>query len=67
MISIQKPERVFYTKKLKKSLNMIAIYKEDSFLSKLCLEATFLHDYDLQRKTQIFSKSNFFRISMNVL
>ena len=67
MISIQEPRRVLYTEKLKKNLNMTAIYKKDSFLSKLCLGATLLHDYDLQREIQIFSESSSFRISMGVL
>ena len=67
IILLQKSERVLYTEKLKKNLNMIAIYKEDLFLFKFCFEATFLHDYDLQRKIQISSKNSSFRISMSVL
>ena len=67
MISLQEPGRVLYTEKLKKSLNMTATYKEDLFLFKFCLEATLLHDYDLQREIQVFSKSSLFRISMSVL
>ena len=62
MISLQKLRRVLYIKKLKKSLNIIVIYKENLFLSKLCFGATLLHDYDLQKKIQIFSESSFFRI-----
>ena len=67
MISLQKSGRVLYTGKLKESLNMAVIYKEDLFLSKLCLEATLLHDYNLQRKIQISSEGSFLRISMGVL
>ena len=67
IISLQKSERMLYIEKLKKSLNMTAIYKKDLFLFKLCLEATFLHDYDLQKKIQVFLKDNFLRISMSVL
>ena len=61
--TLQKPKRVLYTEKLKKSSNMTAIYKEDLFFSKLCLEATLLHDYDLQKKTQIFSEDSLLQIS----
>ena len=67
VVSIQEPGRVLYTEKLEESLDMAATYKEDSFLSKLCLGATLLHDYDLQRETQISSESSPLRISMGVL
>ena len=67
IILLQESRRVLYTEKLKKSLNMTAIYKEDLFFFKLCFETTLLHDYDLQKKTQIFSRNSFVRISMSVL
>ena len=63
MISLQESERVLYTEKLKKSLNMIIIYKENLFFFKFCFGATLLHDYDLQKKIQISSEDSFFRIS----
>ena len=63
MISLQKSKRVLYTKKLKKSLNMIIIYKENLFFFKFCFGAMFLHDYDLQKEIQISSENSFLRIS----
>ena len=63
MVSLQEPERVLYTGKLKESLNMTVTYKEDLFLFKLCLGATLLHDYGLQKKTQVSSEGSPLRIS----
>ena len=67
VVSLQEPGRVLYTGKLEKSLDMAATYKEDLFLSKLCLGATLLHDYGLQRETQVSSEGSPLRISMSVL
>ena len=60
MISLQKSKRVLYTKKLKKNLNMTAIYKKDLFFFKFCFGATFLHDYDLQKKFRFLQKTILF-------
>ena len=68
MISLllQKSKRVLYTKKLKKNLNMTAIYKEDSFFLNFDSSQRFCM-ITIYKKNSDFFKRQFFSNIKEVL